>query len=134
MKTIITDKIQGVIESISGEQRAYSVDVNYLISVAPFTVAPESNNSFIEHKAHVTFTVKVLAQPKWTDVRFHDSEAFLSRRKADIAETPDIAGSAADYQDENDSKAAVASVWATHDKPDQRARVIGLLLKNGGLS
>lgn len=132
MKAIITDNIQGVIESVSGEQRAYSVAVNYLISVAPITVSPEHNGTYIEHKAHVSFTVKVLGHPHHNEVKFNDSADFIARRSADLAEAPDIAGSAEDYQDEQDAKAAVASVWATYDKPEQRARVIALLLKEGG--
>jgi hypothetical protein len=133
MNAIITDTIQGKITSVSECDRAFSVRVSYLISIKPFTVAPRSNHdSLIEHTANVTVVVKVLDIPQWKEIRFTDTEEFLSRREAEIRENPTIGGSAADYVDEEDAKSAVAQVWSRYDKPDQRKRAIELLLKEGG--
>jgi len=133
MKAHITDQIQGTTESVDGSARAYSVSVDYLVIVKPFTVAPISNeNGYIEHTANVDVVVKVVSRPAWDEIKFTDTEEFINKRTEDLRESPDIAGSAADYLDEQDAKSAVAQVWAIHDSQEQRQRIIEKFFKEGG--
>jgi len=133
MKAHITDQIQGITESVDGSARAYSVSVDYLVIVKPFTVEPRNNeNGFIEHFANVDVVVKVVSRPAWDEIKFNDTEEFINKRNEDLREAPDVAGSAADYADEQDAKSAVAQVWAVHDSAEQRKRVIERFFKEGG--
>lgn len=130
--TIINDYYHGTIESVTGASRAYSVPVTYTISIELSEVEPVHRNNAIRHCASAVFTVSAGGWPVWRDVQFQDSESFLAKREADLADG-EIAGSAQDYEDEQDKKAAAAQASAFYDKPAARRRAIEILLKKGGV-
>lgn len=131
MKAItINDYYHGTIESVSGASRAYSVPVYYIINIELSEVEPVLRDHAIRHCASAVFTVAAGTWPDWRDVKFHDSDKFNEARKSELAEA-EIIGSAHDYQDEQDAKAAAAQASAFYDKPAARRRAIQLLFKKG---
>jgi hypothetical protein len=124
----VTIPINGVIESIDGSKRKFTVQADFVVVLIQMITAPESNSEGeIFHATRILLSTKSCGWIRWQDVKFEDAEEFKSKRAADLAET-EIAGMAADHQDEQDAKSAAAQAMAYGNSQYARAAVIQALL------
>jgi hypothetical protein len=124
----VTIPIKGVIESIDGSKRKFTVSAEFVVVLLQMVTAPESDeHGDIFHATRVLFTTKSCGWLRWQDIKFKDSDEFLAKRKAELSET-EISGMAHDHQDEQDAKAAAVQAMAYGNSQYARSSVIQVLL------
>lgn len=124
----VTIPIHGVIESIDGTKRKFTVSNDFVVVLVQMITAPESNaDGDIIHATRILLETKSCGWIRWQDVAFEDTEEFKVKRAGDLAET-EISGMAADHQDEQDAKAAAAQAMAFGNNQFARSAVVQALL------
>lgn len=124
----VTIPINGVIESIDGSKRKFTVSADFVVVLLQMITAPESNEEGdIFHCTRVQFTTKSCGWIRWKDVQFQDSAEFSVKRMADLADG-EISAMAHDHQDEQDAKAAAVQAAAYGNSQYARSAVIQALL------
>lgn len=124
----VTIPINGVIESIDGTKRKFTVSADFVVVLLQMITAPESNEQGeIFHATRVLFTTKSCGWIRWKDVKFQDNAEFAAKRATDLTEG-EIAAMAHDHQDEQDAKAAAAQAMAFGNSQHARSAVVQALL------
>lgn len=124
----VTIPIHGVIESIDGTKRKFTVSNDFVVVLMQMVTAPESNeHGDIIHATRILFETKSCGWIRWEDVKFEDAEEFKAKRAVDLAET-EISGMAQDHQDEQDAKAAAVQAMAFANSQHARSSVIQTLM------
>ena len=124
----VTIPIKGVIESIDGSKRKFTVSAEFVVVLLQMITAPESNEEGdIFHSTRVQFSTKSCGWIRWNDIKFKDSEEFKAKRQAELSEA-EISAMAHDHQDEQDAKAAAIQATAYGNSQYARSSVIQVLL------